>query len=586
MSEPASFTLDGQPVPFEPGDTLMQAAHRAGHAVPHLCWHPQLGQSGACRVCTVQVDGRKAAACTTRAAAGQVVASRTAALDADRRALLQMLFVEGNHFCPSCEKSGACGLQTTAYEMGMTGPHWEEFYPQRPVDASHAEVWLDLNRCILCKLCVRASHEVDGKDVFAIAGHGIGAVHGRSTTGHQVHTLQQRHGHVVGVHHAVQRGRHDALAVEQHQRAVAAHATQVDGGRAVGAVVHVGADGRVGRRQAAPARELVAQRDLGIAAADAPGLVDDAALPGERRRHQELAAGRAQPVDHRQEPRRPAHRVEQVQRRHALEALGHERRVQGVAAEQVDARQRRCRRELRHVVVPPDAAPRVAQPVPAQQPARLSQRHEVQLDADRERRAAGQLGEAAADAAPELHRALDRVRGALGQHLPQLAAAAGGQRPGPELVGRRAGAVAVVGVQVDRQVLDLARQHRVVGPGLTQERQQLGRGVRDQRRGLARDEARQIAEQHRDALEDRVAAAARRVVAAEHALLDLGVIRCAVGAAAALKDLDERDRGELAPALAGAAAGRADERQQRRQIDPHRATVAPIRAAGSALRLA
>jgi [NiFe] hydrogenase diaphorase moiety small subunit len=57
----------------------------------------------------------------------------------------------------------------------MTSPHFEEFFPDRLVDASHPDVWLDLNRCILCKLCVRASHEVDGKDVFAIAGYGIGA---------------------------------------------------------------------------------------------------------------------------------------------------------------------------------------------------------------------------------------------------------------------------------------------------------------------------------------------------------------------------------------------------------------------------
>ncbi len=168
------FLLDGTAVPFEEGDTLMAAARRAGHYVPHLCWHPTLGQSGACRLCTVKVDGRLSAACTTRAAAGLAVENRTPELDGKRRLLLQMLFVEGNHFCPSCEKSGDCLLQATAYEMGMTGPHFEEFYPHRPVDASHPDMWLDLNRCILCKLCVRASHEVDHKDVFAIGGHGIG----------------------------------------------------------------------------------------------------------------------------------------------------------------------------------------------------------------------------------------------------------------------------------------------------------------------------------------------------------------------------------------------------------------------------
>lgn len=169
-----TFKLDGADVPFDDGDTLLAAAQRAGHHVPHLCWHPRLGQSGACRVCTVRVDGRWAAACTTRAAAGQVVENRTPAIDGQRRLLLQLLFVEGNHFCPSCEKSGDCLLQATAYEMGMTGPQFEEFYPHRPVDASHPTMWLDLNRCILCKLCVRASTEVDGKAVFAIGGHGVG----------------------------------------------------------------------------------------------------------------------------------------------------------------------------------------------------------------------------------------------------------------------------------------------------------------------------------------------------------------------------------------------------------------------------
>ena len=56
----------------------------------------------------------------------------------------------------------------------MTDMHYDMLAPVRPVDASHADIWLDLNRCILCKLCVRASHEIDGKGVFAIGGHGIG----------------------------------------------------------------------------------------------------------------------------------------------------------------------------------------------------------------------------------------------------------------------------------------------------------------------------------------------------------------------------------------------------------------------------
>ena len=166
------FLLDGHEVAFRPGDTILAAASRGGHYIPHLCWHPVLGTHGSCRLCTVRVNGRSAAACAMQAAVGLDVQSNTEELNAQRKTLLQMLFVEGNHFCPSCEKSGNCRLQATAYDLGMLSPHFEEFYPDRPVDASHPDLLLDLNRCILCGLCVRASQLLDGKHVFAIGGHG------------------------------------------------------------------------------------------------------------------------------------------------------------------------------------------------------------------------------------------------------------------------------------------------------------------------------------------------------------------------------------------------------------------------------
>ncbi len=166
------FVLDGSELPFSPGETILQAATRAERYIPHLCWHPDFAAHGSCRLCHVKVNGRMVAACTQQASAALEVESDTEEINAQRRTLLQMLFVEGNHFCPSCEKSGNCLLQATAYQMGMTGPHFEEFYPDRPVDASHPDILLDLNRCILCSLCVRASHDIDGKNVFATGGRG------------------------------------------------------------------------------------------------------------------------------------------------------------------------------------------------------------------------------------------------------------------------------------------------------------------------------------------------------------------------------------------------------------------------------
>jgi [NiFe] hydrogenase diaphorase moiety small subunit len=168
-----SFQLDGATVPFEPGQTVLQAALTAGRYIPHLCYHPEFKPHGSCKLCTVKVGGRTAAACTMPAEAGLQIESNIEELNALRRTLLQMLFVEGNHFCPSCEASGNCQLQATAYELQVMTPRFNEFYPDRPLDGSHPDILLDFNRCILCELCVRASSEVDHKDVFALAGRGI-----------------------------------------------------------------------------------------------------------------------------------------------------------------------------------------------------------------------------------------------------------------------------------------------------------------------------------------------------------------------------------------------------------------------------
>ena len=110
-----------------------------------------------------------------KAAVGQEIDVNTPELDAMRRSLVQMLFIEGNHFCPGCEKSGACQLQALGYEYEMLSPHFVGLYPHREVDASHPDVLIDFNRCILCELCVRASRDVDHKEVFAIAGRGLKA---------------------------------------------------------------------------------------------------------------------------------------------------------------------------------------------------------------------------------------------------------------------------------------------------------------------------------------------------------------------------------------------------------------------------
>ena len=168
-----TFTVDRVEVEATPGQTIIQACDAAGIYIPRLCYHPDLEPAGHCRVCTCKINGRPASSCTMPAARGMVIESNTPQLNEDRRLLIEMLFVEGNHFCPACEKSGNCELQALGYLLGMTGPTLPYQWPRRELDATHPDIFIDRNRCVLCSRCIRASRTVDGKSVFGFEGRGI-----------------------------------------------------------------------------------------------------------------------------------------------------------------------------------------------------------------------------------------------------------------------------------------------------------------------------------------------------------------------------------------------------------------------------
>lgn len=169
----STFFLDGKAIPFKEGQTVLQAAMDAGHYIPHLCWRPELEPHSSCRLCTVIISGKPFSSCTQPAMKGQNVECETPGLIAMRRAVTQLLFVEGNHYCPSCERSGGCKLQATAYYLGMQDNHFPQQFPVRERDSSHPLVNLDRDRCIRCETCVRASRQLDAKNVFTIQGRGI-----------------------------------------------------------------------------------------------------------------------------------------------------------------------------------------------------------------------------------------------------------------------------------------------------------------------------------------------------------------------------------------------------------------------------
>ena len=174
MSDTITLTIDGVEIEAQAGQTILEAAQAAGIYIPRLCAKEELEPYGSCRVCTVMANGRPQAACTQPATDGMVVENETENVLALRRDIINMLFVEGNHFCMFCEKSGNCELQAVAYRLGITHPRFPYQSPSdRDVDATHPDIFIDRNRCILCARCVRASKDLDGKGVFDFVGRGI-----------------------------------------------------------------------------------------------------------------------------------------------------------------------------------------------------------------------------------------------------------------------------------------------------------------------------------------------------------------------------------------------------------------------------
>lgn len=172
MSEIVKFTIDGKECTGKKGQLIVDAAADNGIYIPVLCHMRDLIPAGSCRICTVKVNGRFVAGCTTPLEDNMMIENNSPELTDIRKAIVEMLFVEGNHFCPSCEKSGNCDLQGLGYKYQMMVPRFPYAFENRKVDATAPKIFLDRNRCIFCKRCVRLIKDEKGRSIFAFKGRG------------------------------------------------------------------------------------------------------------------------------------------------------------------------------------------------------------------------------------------------------------------------------------------------------------------------------------------------------------------------------------------------------------------------------
>jgi formate dehydrogenase major subunit len=177
--EVVTLQIDGATVTVPAGTSLMRAAALADRDIPKLCATDTLKAFGSCRVCLVEIEGRKGfpASCTTEVAAGMQVRTQSEALTKLRRGVLELYVSE--HPLGSCPAECRCDLETLAEEHGLSGSRYAGGRAARaqatpkPVDASNPYFRFDNDLCIVCSRCVRACEDTQGTFALTIEGRGI-----------------------------------------------------------------------------------------------------------------------------------------------------------------------------------------------------------------------------------------------------------------------------------------------------------------------------------------------------------------------------------------------------------------------------
>ncbi len=173
MANMVNITIDGKQFQAEAGKNLMQVAKENGIFIPSLCYYDHIEPPlGSCRVCTCKINGKYGPACTEKISEGLSVEVNTSELKDTRKAIVEMMFAEGNHICPACEKSGNCDLQHMGYELGVSSTRFPPLFKDRIIEYKPSGMVMEHNRCIKCLRCVVDVATADGKKVFNYMNRG------------------------------------------------------------------------------------------------------------------------------------------------------------------------------------------------------------------------------------------------------------------------------------------------------------------------------------------------------------------------------------------------------------------------------
>ena len=173
-----SIAVDGREISVPEGTSVLRAAALAGINIPKLCASDNLEAFGSCRLCAVEIEGRRGypASCTTPGVEGMAVTTQTAKLAKLRRNIMELYISDHPLDCLTCPANGDCELQDVAGVVGLREVRYGfdgENHLDAETDSSNPYFSFDPSKCIFCSRCVRACYELQGTFALTIEGRGF-----------------------------------------------------------------------------------------------------------------------------------------------------------------------------------------------------------------------------------------------------------------------------------------------------------------------------------------------------------------------------------------------------------------------------
>ena len=173
-----SLSIDGASVTVPRGTSVMAATMMLGTKIPKLCATDSIEAFGSCRLCLVEIEGRRGtpASCTTPAEDKMVVRTQTDRLASLRKGVMELYISDHPLTCLTCSANGDCELQDMAGAVGLREVRYGyagDNHLDAPTDASNPYFSFESSKCIVCSRCVRACEEVQGTFALTIQGRGF-----------------------------------------------------------------------------------------------------------------------------------------------------------------------------------------------------------------------------------------------------------------------------------------------------------------------------------------------------------------------------------------------------------------------------